>query len=285
MLRSLVAAGLLAVLALPVAAQTTAPGSEPSVTGEPIRRANSAAPAKAKRKKAATSVARARATTTTRFRAASVKPVSLFSSWWDDDDDEDDRPARRVQPRSAQPRPTAPIVASGGPRPEIEPQAPSQVSYTSGQAPGTIVIDTAKRHLFLIQGPSTALSYPISVGREGFAWSGTEKISRVADWPDWYPPAEMRERDPKLPTKMTGGIRNPLGAKALYLGNTLYRIHGTSDARSIGRAASSGCFRMHNRHVVDLARRVGVGTRVVVINAPRMRTASSDSRARARPSP
>jgi len=171
-------------------------------------------------------------------------------------------------------------VTSGGPRPDVEPQAPSQVTYSSGQAAGTIVIDTAKRRLFLVQGPSTALSYPVSVGREGFTWSGTEKISRVADWPDWHPPAEMRERDPKLPTRMTGGIRNPLGAKALYLGNTLYRIHGSNDARSIGRAASSGCFRMHNSHVVDLARRVGVGTRVVVIRG--MRTAASDEEPRSR---
>jgi lipoprotein-anchoring transpeptidase ErfK/SrfK len=116
-----------------------------------------------------------------------------------------------------------------------------------------------------VQSGSKALSYPVSVGREGFSWTGTQRITRVANWPDWHPPAEMRQRDPRLPEKMTGGIRNPLGAKALYLGSTLYRIHGTSDARSIGRAASSGCFRMHNRHVVDLARRVGVGTKVVVI--------------------
>jgi lipoprotein-anchoring transpeptidase ErfK/SrfK len=116
-----------------------------------------------------------------------------------------------------------------------------------------------------VQGGSKALSYPVSVGREGFSWTGTEKITRVANWPDWHPPAEMRQRDPRLPEKMTGGVRNPLGAKALYLGNTLYRIHGTSDAKSIGRAASSGCFRMHNKHVVDLAGRVGVGTKVVVI--------------------
>ena len=113
--------------------------------------------------------------------------------------------------------------------------------------------------------PSTALRYPISVGREGFNWNGTEKISRVAEWPDWHPPAEMRERDPSLPEKMSGGIRNPLGAKALYLGNSLYRIHGTNDAKSIGRAASSGCFRMLNGHVVDLASRVGVGTPVTVV--------------------
>lgn len=285
MLRSVLAAGLIAMLAPPVSAQVSAPASEPAAAAQPAQ-PSAAAPTpptatapKAKKKKASAGAPRA-APSATRYRAASVRPVGLFSGWWDDDDD-DDRPARRPS------LPQAPIVTSGGARPDIEPQSPSQVTYSSGQAAGTIVIDTAKRRLFLVQGPSTALAYPVSVGREGFTWSGTEKISRVADWPDWHPPAEMRERDPKLPTKMTGGIRNPLGAKALYLGNTLYRIHGSNDARSIGRAASSGCFRMHNAHVVDLARRVGVGTRVVVVNGG-TRTAASDeasrSRSRARPS-
>ena len=111
-----------------------------------------------------------------------------------------------------------------------------------------------------------ALVYPISVGRVGFTWTGTERISRVAAWPDWHPPAEMRQRDPRLPVKMNGGVRNPLGAKALYLGNSLYRIHGTDNARTIGRATSSGCFRMTNGHVIDLAGRVGVGTTVVVLS-------------------
>ena len=110
-----------------------------------------------------------------------------------------------------------------------------------------------------------AYRYPISVGREGFTWTGSERISRVADWPDWHPPKEMRERDRSLPEKMTGGVRNPLGAKAMYLGSSLYRIHGTNSAQTIGRANSSGCFRMMNGHVVDLSRRVGVGTKVVVL--------------------
>ncbi len=281
MRRLLVVAGLVALLPTSVVAQSITP-AQTGVSDQPAR-AKASAPAKAK-KKANSATARSATASTTRFRAASVKPVrsvGLFSGWWDDDDD-DDRPVRR-----APTVPTGPIVTSGGPRPEIERQSPSQVSYASGQPAGTIVIDSAKRRLFLVQGPSTALSYPVSVGREGFSWTGSEKISRVADWPDWHPPAEMRVRDPRLPTKMTGGIRNPLGAKALYLGTTLYRIHGTSDARSIGRAASSGCFRMHNSHVVDLASRVGVGTRVVVINASRTRTAASDedgrSRSRSRP--
>jgi len=114
--------------------------------------------------------------------------------------------------------------------------------------------------------PLEALRYPISVGREGFSWTGAESISRKAEWPDWHPPEEMRWRDPRLPEKMTGGIKNPLGAMALYLGSSLYRIHGTNDATSIGRAASSGCFRMLNGHVVDLAARVDVGTSVQVVH-------------------
>jgi lipoprotein-anchoring transpeptidase ErfK/SrfK len=161
------------------------------------------------------------------------------------------------------PTPT-PAVLQGGPRPDIAPQRPATVSIRTGHGPGTVVIDTRARRLYLMQSPTTALAYPISVGREGFRWTGTERISRVASWPDWRPPAEMRRRQAGLPELMTGGIRNPLGAKALYLGATLYRIHGTNDAQSIGQANSSGCFRMSNAHVVDLANRVGVGTTVVV---------------------
>ena len=157
-------------------------------------------------------------------------------------------------------------MQSGGDRPYIASIEPKRVSFPSSYPVGSIVIDH--------QGPAAvprpvvgteALRYPISVGREGFTWNGTEKISRMAEWPDWHPPEEMRDRDPSLPEKMTGGIKNPLGAMALYLGNSLYRIHGTNDAKSIGRAASSGCFRMLNGHVVDLASRVGVGTPVTVV--------------------
>jgi lipoprotein-anchoring transpeptidase ErfK/SrfK len=157
-------------------------------------------------------------------------------------------------------------LMSGGPRPPVEPIRPAPISFVSSYSPGTVVIDTAGRRLYLVQSNSHALVYPISVGRVGFTWTGTERISRVADWPDWHPPAEMRQRDPRLPVKMSGGVRNPLGAKALYLGNSLYRIHGTDNASTIGRATSSGCFRMTNGHVIDLARRVGVGTPVVVLN-------------------
>jgi lipoprotein-anchoring transpeptidase ErfK/SrfK len=163
-----------------------------------------------------------------------------------------------------------PRLMDGGPRPHIDPVPPQRIYFHSRHAPGTIIIDTAGRQLLLTQEGGTALRYPISVGRQGFAWTGEEKISRIADWPDWHPPAEMRERDPKLPEKMTGGLKNPLGAKALYLGNSLYRIHGTNDARTIGQASSSGCFRMLNGHVLDLAQRVGVGTKVVVVSSLRV---------------
>lgn len=159
-----------------------------------------------------------------------------------------------------------PVFLDGGPRPSVSPALPERVAFSSSYAVGTIVIDTSERRLYLVKSPEEALVYPVSVGREGFAWTGTEKISRIASWPDWHPPAEMRERDPRLPEKMTGGVRNPLGAKALYLGNTLYRIHGTDNESTIGRASSSGCFRMTNGHVVDLASRVNTGTAVIVLD-------------------
>jgi hypothetical protein len=160
----------------------------------------------------------------------------------------------------------SPEVVDGGSRPEIRPITPEKVPFPSQYAQGSIIIDTHAKQLFLVLSSAEAYRYPISVGRVGFSWTGTEKISRIADWPDWYPPEEMRERDPKLPKKMTGGLRNPLGAKALYLGNTLYRIHGTNDAKTIGQAASSGCFRMLNGHVIDLAGRVAVNTPVTVVD-------------------
>ncbi|MGE3065346.1 MAG: L,D-transpeptidase [Hyphomicrobiaceae bacterium] len=178
------------------------------------------------------------------------------SPFWDDWFDDDDEPRR----------PMGPKVLDGGGRPSISPIAPQSVSFPSSYTPGSIIIDTRGKQLFYVQTATTALRYPISVGRVGFTWTGTQTISRKADWPDWYPPAEMRERDPRLPEKMTGGLRNPLGAKALYLGNTLYRIHGTNDAKTIGQAASSGCFRMLNGHVIDLASRVDVGTSVTVVS-------------------
>jgi len=139
------------------------------------------------------------------------------------------------------------------------------VSYSANQQPGTIVIDTAHTYLYLVLGNGQAMRYGIGVGRQGFTWSGVETIRRKAEWPDWYPPAEMVARQPYLPRFMAGGPGNPLGARALYLGNTDYRIHGTNDPTTIGKHVSSGCIRLQNADVIDLYSRVGVGTKVVVL--------------------
>lgn len=142
------------------------------------------------------------------------------------------------------------------------------VSYRSGQTPGTIVIDTSERYLYLITGPTTALRYGVAVGRDGFEWEGAMKVTKKVEWPDWRPPKDMIEREKKkgknLPAVVPGGPGNPLGARALYLGRSEYRIHGTNAPQSIGKAASSGCIRMLNEHVIDLYTRVPVGTRVIV---------------------
>jgi lipoprotein-anchoring transpeptidase ErfK/SrfK len=159
-----------------------------------------------------------------------------------------------------------PAFMEGGPQPEIAPVTPPVVSLSKPEPQGTIIIDTGGRRLFYVLAGNQAYEYPISVGREGFTWTGTERISRIAPWPSWNPPAEMLRRQPGLPKTMTGGVNNPLGAKALYLGATLYRIHGTNDPKSIGRASSSGCFRMMNQHVVHLATLAGVGTQVRVVS-------------------
>ena len=144
-----------------------------------------------------------------------------------------------------------------------------EVDNPTRQPPGTIVIDTAERHLYLVENGGRALQYGIGVGREGFAWHGTAKVERKAEWPGWTPPAEMLKRRPDLPLHMEGGIENPLGARALYLfngkGDTGFRIHGTNEPDTIGQAVSSGCIRMMNADVIDLYKRVPVGTRVVVL--------------------
>lgn len=158
-----------------------------------------------------------------------------------------------------------PAIASGGPRPSIAPVEPPIVPLSKREKPGTIIIDTADRRLYYVISEYNAYEYPISVGRDGFRWTGNKVITRMRAWPSWHPPAEMHARQPGLPKKMTGGLRNPLGAKALYLGNSLYRIHGTNDRKTIGRAASSGCFRMMNAHVIHLASVAGVGTKVRVL--------------------
>ena len=138
------------------------------------------------------------------------------------------------------------------------------VFYRSQQPPGTIIIDTQERHLYLIKDETHALRYGIGVGRDGFTWQGLLQIARKAEWPDWHPPPEMIERQPYLPRFMAGGPGNPLGARAMYLGNTVYRIHGTNAPETIGTAVSSGCFRLVNDDVMDLYDRVPVGTHVIV---------------------
>ena len=139
------------------------------------------------------------------------------------------------------------------------------VDYNTIEPAGTIVIDTAHTYLYLVIGGGKAMRYGIGVGREGFTWTGTERISRMKEWPDWFPPKEMIERQPYLPRFMAGGETNPLGARAMYLGNTLYRIHGTNQPSTIGTFVSSGCIRLTNDDVSDLYSRVTVGTRVVVL--------------------
>jgi lipoprotein-anchoring transpeptidase ErfK/SrfK len=138
------------------------------------------------------------------------------------------------------------------------------VFYRTHEPPGTIIVETSERALYLVMSDSRAMRYGIGVGRDGFRWKGQLKISRKAEWPDWTPPPEMIERQPYLPRFMGGGPGNPMGARALYLGGTVYRIHGTNQPHTIGQAVSSGCFRLVNADVTDLYERVPVGTRVVV---------------------
>ncbi|HET9716945.1 MAG TPA: L,D-transpeptidase [Pseudolabrys sp.] len=149
---------------------------------------------------------------------------------------------------------------------ELPPNLKRQlVDFRTKEPAGTIIIDTANTYLYLVLGNGKALRYGIGVGREGFTWSGTERISKMSEWPDWHPPSEMIERQPYLPRFMAGGPGNPLGARALYLGKTLYRIHGTNQPSTIGSFVSSGCIRLLNEDIEDLYSRVQVGTRVVVL--------------------
>jgi len=144
------------------------------------------------------------------------------------------------------------------------------VSYRSSEPPGTIIVQTSERFLYVLQGNNRALRYAIGVGREGFQWQGLLKVSRKAEWPDWTPPPEMIARQPYLPRFMAGGPGNPMGARALYLGATVYRIHGTNRPDTIGTAVSSGCFRLVNADVSDLYDRVPVGTKVIVRQRPEL---------------
>lgn len=181
------------------------------------------------------------------------------------------RPVQRRAP--AQVSNTAPLVAGVQRKievPNINPiYLPQTVAYNGTGKPGDIVISTQDRFLYLVMDGGKAKRYGVGVGKDGFRWSGTEKISRKAEWPGWTPPAEMIAREKKkgriLPAHMPGGPKNPLGARALYLGSTLYRIHGTNQPWTIGQAVSSGCIRMRNEDVTDLYDRIGVGTKVMVL--------------------
>jgi lipoprotein-anchoring transpeptidase ErfK/SrfK len=152
---------------------------------------------------------------------------------------------------------------------ELDPEfRRTMVLYRTTEAPGTIIIQTSERHLYVVQGNGRAIRYGIGVGRDGFQWQGLLTISRKAEWPDWTPPPEMIARQPYLPRFMAGGPGNPLGARALYLGATVYRIHGTNRPDTIGTAVSSGCFRLVNADVTDLYDRIPVGTKVIVRQKP-----------------
>lgn len=179
------------------------------------------------------------------------------------------RAIRRAPPALAQPvsaiNPGVPVI-----RQRVEPQfLPQIVSYETRERPGTIVIDTNNRFLYLVMDGGRARRYGVGVGKPGFEWAGAHKVTRKTEWPDWTPPSEMVSREAAkghyLPARMDGGPENPLGARAMYLGSTLYRIHGTNAPWTIGSAVSSGCIRLRNEDVVDLYERVKVGTRVIVM--------------------
>jgi lipoprotein-anchoring transpeptidase ErfK/SrfK len=164
-----------------------------------------------------------------------------------------------VQPEQQAYEPATPA------RPAMDPKFEKrEVDYQTGEAPGTIVIDTPSKYLYLVEGSGRALRYGIGVGKPGFEWAGIKHVSMKREWPDWTPPAEMLQRRPDLPRHMEGGPENPLGARAMYLGSSLYRIHGSNEPWTIGTAVSSGCIRMRNEDVIDLYDRVKVGAKVIV---------------------
>ena len=149
---------------------------------------------------------------------------------------------------------------------QLDPRLQRQiVSYASNEAPGTLIVDTPHTYLYFVLGNGKAVRYGIGVGRQGFTWSGVKQVARKAEWPDWYPPAEMIARQPYLPRVVAGGPGNPLGARAMYLGGSEYRIHGTNDPNTIGKHVSSGCIRLTNEDVEDLYSRVQVGAKVIVL--------------------
>ena len=201
------------------------------------------------------------------YRPAPVAPdgralprrLSSGDPYGDPDGSSQRRVAGLAQPGFA---PDEPAAIGRAPDPRYLRQ---EVAYEGGERPGTIVIDTPAKFLYLVQPGGRALRYGIGVGRPGFAWAGMKTVSRKAEWPDWTPPPEMLRRRPDLPAHMEGGPANPLGARALYLGSSLYRIHGTNEPHTIGQSVSSGCIRMTNEDVTDLYGRVPVGTRVLVL--------------------
>ena len=180
-------------------------------------------------------------------------------------------PAPRQSPAPPGSYSGAPAEPYYGQSDDGEPQAldprylKQEVSYDGKEAPGTIIINTPERLLYLVEGNGRALRYGIGVGRPGFTWAGVHTVSNKREWPDWTPPDDMLKRRPDLPRHMEGGPENPLGARAMYLGSTLYRIHGSNEPWTIGTAVSSGCIRMRNEDVIDLYSRVKVGAKVVVI--------------------
>jgi lipoprotein-anchoring transpeptidase ErfK/SrfK len=186
-----------------------------------------------------------------------------------------------LRPQVSAPAYAAPGYANPGqdanatePRPELQRQV---VNYRTSEAPGTIIIDTPNTYLYLVMPGGKAMRYGIGVGREGFTWSGTKTIERKAEWPDWTPPPEMINRQPYLPRFVAGGDGNPLGARAMYLSGSIYRIHGTNAPETIGTQVSSGCIRLVNEDVIDLYNRVHVGTKVVVLPMSSRRAASAAS--------
>jgi lipoprotein-anchoring transpeptidase ErfK/SrfK len=175
-------------------------------------------------------------------------------------------PAQSAQPVYANNGPVDPNLERVPPGFTIDPQFLRQrVDYQTREASGTIVIDTPHHFLYLVEGDGKAMRYGIGVGRPGFAWSGVHTVSAKKEWPDWTPPAEMLQRQPGLPHFMAGGPTNPLGARAMYLGSTLYRIHGSNEPWTIGHNVSSGCIRLRNADVIDLYDRVKVGAKVEVL--------------------
>jgi lipoprotein-anchoring transpeptidase ErfK/SrfK len=174
-------------------------------------------------------------------------------------------PLPLLDARSAPSAAVAPLTDESEPF-ELAPNLRRQiVAYPASVAPGTVIIDTANTYLYFVLGDGRAIRYGIGVGRQGFTWSGVERVTRKAEWPDWYPPAEMIARQPYLARFTAGGEGNPLGARAIYLGNTVYRIHGTNAPETIGTKVSSGCIRLLNADVVDLYSRVNVGTKIIVL--------------------